>query len=532
MSFLAIIFGTFVSEDLTCIAVGLLIRRHELDAVIGVCGCFLGILVGDMGLWLLGRSFGATVLEWGPIKRRLPRHRIQTLGDWFDTRVGWLVLTSRFLPGTRLPTYVAAGVVGRRSWRFLFYAALAAALWTPLIVGTAALASEPVLRGLETVLGGGWVAVAAAVLLLFLIVKLLEFSGSAVGRARLKARIQRLWRWEFWPPWLFYIPVIPWIAYLSIRHRGFGTLTAANPGIPHGGFVGESKFDILRKLPDEWVTPTERLDAPTPEARLAQFDELVLGSTWSYPLIFKPDVGERGAGVKLIHTRDQAVCYLREAHDPILVQVYHPGPYEAGVFYYRLPGEARGRIFSITDKHFPVVVGDGHSTVEELIWNHPRYRMQADTFLARLNGQAEAVLAPGQCHRLVVAGNHCQGTMFLDGAPLITPELEQRIDQIARHFDGFHFGRFDIRFTDVEAFKAGRGFTIVELNGASSESTNIYDPSWRLTTAYRVLCRQWSLLFKIGAANRRLGHTTTSTRRLAGHARAYYRNRRIDTLSD
>ncbi len=532
MSFLAIILGTFVSEDLTCIAVGLLIRRNELDATAGVLGCFIGILVGDMGLWALGRSFGATVLEWAPIRRKLPRHRLQSIGEWFDTRVGWLVLTSRFLPGTRLPTYVAAGVVGRKSWRFLLYAAVAAALWTPLIVSTASLAGEPVLDLLETVLGAGWVAVAAAAFLLFVFVKLLELSRTAVGRARIKARIQQIWRWEFWPPWLFYIPVVPWIAYLALRYRGFGIVTAANPGIPHGGFVGESKFDILRKLPAEWVTPTERLDGRTAEARLARLDELLRETTWSYPLILKPDAGERGAGVRLIHSHDQAERYLREATGPVLVQVYHPGPYEAGVFYYRIPGQENGRIFSITDKHFPAVEGDGRSTLKELIWNHPRFRMQARTFLSRLNGQADAVLAPGQSRRLVVAGNHCQGALFRDGAHLITPELEGSIDRIARHFDGFHFGRFDIRYADVDAFKAGRDFTIVELNGAASESTNIYDPSWPMARAYRVLFAQWSILFRIGAGNRGLGHATTPTRRLVGHVRAYYRSRRIDPLAD
>lgn len=532
MSFLAIILGTFVSEDLTCIAVGLLIRRNELDATAGMLGCFIGILVGDMGLWALGRSFGATVLEWGPIRRRLPRHRLQIIGEWFDTRLGWLVLTSRFLPGTRLPTYVAAGIVGRKSWRFLLFAALAAALWTPLIVGTTVLASRPVVSSLETVLGGGWIAVAAASFLLFLVVKLLEYSGTAVGRAQIKARLQRIWRWEFWPPWLFYIPVVPWIAYLSWRHRGFGTLTAANPGFPHGGFVGESKYDILRHLPGEWVAPTERLDASTPEARLTQLDELMRGTTWSYPLMLKPDTGERGAGVRLIHAREQAERYLRDATGTVLAQVYHPGPYEAGVLYYRIPGEATGRIFSVTDKHFPVIVGDGRSTLKELIWNHPRYRMQASTFLARLNGQADTILAPGQSHRLGVAGNHCQGALFRDGAHLITPELEASIDRIARHFDGFHFGRFDIRYADVDAFKAGRDITIVELNGVTSESTNIYDPSWRLMRAYRVLFAQWSLLFRIGVINRRLGHTATSTRRLVDHVRAYYHNHRVDPLAD
>ena len=87
----------------------------------------------------------------------------------------------------------------------------------------------------------------------------------------------------------------------------------------------------------------------------------------------------------------------------------------------------------------------------------------------------------------------------------MTPALERRIDEIARAYPGFYIGRFDIRYTDVEAFKAGQDLAIVELNGATGESTNIYDPDGSLLRAYRLLFRQWALVFTIGAANRAAG---------------------------
>src|SRR5262249_31043270 len=155
----------------------------------------------------------------------------------------------------------------------------------------------------------------------------------------------------------------------------------------------------------------------------------------------------------------------------VLAQPYHPGPFEAGIFYYRLPTEATGHIFSITDKNFPVLVGDGRSTVAELIWDHPRYRIQADVFLQRHAARADEVLAAGEPLPLVLAGNHCQGTMFLDGSYLVTPELERAIDAAAREYPGFFVGRFDVRYADVAALRAGTGFAIVELNGATAESS-------------------------------------------------------------
>jgi hypothetical protein len=158
--------------------------------------------------------------------------------------------------------------------------------------------------------------------------------------------------------------------------------------------------------------------------------------------------------------------------------------------------------------------------------------MQVHTFLRRHAAEADRVLSEGERFPLAVAGNHCQGTMFRDGSHLLTPELERAVDAIVRPFAGFFIGRFDVRYTDVEAFRAGRDLAVVELNGATSESTNIYDPSWSLWAAYRTLFRQWALLYQIGHANRQRGHEPTSVLTLLRCVCDYYRGRRIDPLSD
>jgi hypothetical protein len=215
----------------------------------------------------------------------------------------------------------------------------------------------------------------------------------------------------------------------------------------------------------------------------------------------RPARRRRGARPYVARSR----AYLADNPVTTIVQIYHPGPFEAGVFYYRIPGERRGHVFSITDKVFPEVTGDGVSTLEQLIWRHPRYRMQARVFLARHAGQLDRVPAAGETYCLSGTGNHCHGTLFRDGSHLLTPDLERAIDRIARRFDGFDFGRFDIWYSDVEAFKAGRDLAVVELNGVTSESTNLYDPANSLWRAYRTLIRQWQILFRIADANRARG---------------------------
>jgi hypothetical protein len=182
------------------------------------------------------------------------------------------------------------------------------------------------------------------------------------------------------------------------------------------------------------------------------------------------------------------------------------------VFYYRFPHEARGRIFAITEKIFPKLAGDGSSTVEELIWRDPRARIIAAKYLARLGARARVILPAGETLRLVEAGNHAQGCVFQDGARLWSPELEAQMDRISRGVTGFFIGRYDLRYTSEAELRAGRGFQIIELNGAASEATNIYDARNSLWSAYRTLFRQWSLVFAIGAANRARGVRPTPAR--------------------
>jgi hypothetical protein len=473
---------------------------------------------------------GRGVLRRGWLSRRVSSRRLDELGLWFDRRGGWAIFASRFLPGTRLPLYLAAGALGRKGGRFALWTALAALLWTPLVViGSAAFgAASP----LATRTGSGWLALALSAMVLLVVVRTATLACTTTGRSSLTARVARLWRWEFWPSWLFYLPVLPWLAYLSLRYRGVLTWTAANPGIPEGGVVGESKHAILAQLPRGFVVPSILVAPGELGTRLEQVRQAINDRGWSFPLILKPDAAQRGAGVKRVRDLVDVEKYLQGQPAAVIVQTYHPGPFEAGIFYYRLPGEKTGHIFSITDKVFPVVVGDGRSTLEALIWRHPRYRMQARTFLARHDAQRGRVLADGEPFVLALAGNHCQGTMFRDGAHMLTPDLERAVDAIARNFPGFYVGRFDVRYTDAEGFKAGRDLAIVELNGVSSESTNVYDPSWSLLAAYRTLFLQWSLLYRIGSANRERGHASTGAMALLRIVFDYYRGLRVDPLAD
>jgi membrane protein DedA with SNARE-associated domain len=522
--------ATFASEDLTCIATGLLIAPGRVDPWVGLVGCFLGIFVGDVGLWLLGRLAGRGLLGRDWVARRLPARRLQRLGAWLDGHCGSAAVAARFLPGTRLPIYLAAGALSRCRARFVVWTAVAGLVWTPLLVLSVAFLGERVTGPLQSLLGSAWLALAAAGA--YLGFHVLTKLGSLIGRAQLAAAVARLWRWEFWPTWLFYLSLLPAIGWLALRHRSLTVWTAANPGIPAGGVVGESKYAILMSLPAEAIIPSALIPPGDTGSRLARLREAMAAQGWAYPLVLKPDAAQRGAGVRKVRDAVEAEKYLQKQPAAVLGQPYHPGPFEAGVFYYRLPGEPAGHIFSITDKVFPAVTGDGRSTIEELIWSHPRYRMQARTFLTRHAAEAGRVPAAGERFALALAGNHCQGTQFCDGSHLATPALGRAVDAIAQRFPGFFIGRFDIRYRDRDNLRAGHGLAVVELNGVLSESTNVYDPARSLVAAYRTLYRQWALAFRIGAANRRRGHAPTPLPALARAVLHYYRHQPTDPLAD
>jgi hypothetical protein len=191
-----------------------------------------------------------------------------------------------------------------------------------------------------------------------------------------------------------------------------------------------------------------------------------------------------------------------------------------------------GKVFAITEKVFPVVTGDGLHTLEELIRADPRASLVAGTYLQRFASEKARILAADECFRLVEAGNHCQGAIFLDGGRLFSEALERRIDEISQSIPGFFVGRFDIRYASAQALRDGRDFQIIELNGASSEATNIYDPRNSLWNAYRTLFRQWEIVFAIADENRKRGLRTMSVRTILEKFSQYRRQTALHPVSD
>jgi membrane protein DedA with SNARE-associated domain len=368
--FLLIALSTLISEDLTCIATGALIAGGKIGFVPGALACVAGIFFGDLLLYCAGRFIGRQILGWRPLRKLLTSEKMDAASFWLETRGAGVVILSRFTPGLRLPTFTAAGLLKTRFRTFSAYFLLAAFLWTPALVGAAALLGKSLPR-----------LNFAGPALLIVTIPLGKLRPGWQTWRRLLGWFRRRTRWEFWPPWLAYIPVVPYILFQGIKHRSLVLFTAANPGIPSGGFVGESKSAILASLdriPDFILVPKA-----LPEAtRIRAARDFMAERGLSFPIVLKPDVGERGTGVAIVRSDRELVSYLAVATGDTIVQKYVAGM-EFGIFYYRHPGQSEGRIFSITKKRFPAVVGDGSSTITELVLQDERAVCLANIYLTR-----------------------------------------------------------------------------------------------------------------------------------------------------
>jgi hypothetical protein len=310
----------------------------------------------------------------------------------------------------------------------------------------------------------------------------------------------KLFNWEYWPFSVVYVPIYLYWFWLSIRARSFFFFNASNPTIKNGGFLQESKKEIYDLIPGKYYPKTLFFYQDVSENDLLRQMQL---AGLVFPLIGKPDIGMRGLAVKKLDTVLDVLQYARDTRVSFLLQEFIPFENEVGIFYYRLPGETKGHITGIVGKEFLTVSGDGISTIEELLKQDKRFILQLNTLRATFAGKLQKVLDNGEKYLMVPYGNHCRGAKFIDVSKLIDEELLSTIDEVCRQIPGFYFGRMDVRYNTWEELKQGRNFSIVELNGAGSEPTHMYDPEHSIFFAWKEIIRHLNILLQVSILNHR-----------------------------
>lgn len=308
----------------------------------------------------------------------------------------------------------------------------------------------------------------------------------------------KMTNWEYWSFHMLYGPIYLYWIWLGIRTGAPFFFNVSNPLIKNGGFLMESKKDIYDLIPPQFYPKTIIINPDTP---WTQVQVALINSGISFPMIAKPDIGMRGIAVQKLSSLTDLEKYASKTKVAFLIQDFVELEQEVGIFYVRIPNENKGRITGIVSKEFLTITGDGVSNLYNLMQQDSRSILQIPHFQKNEPSILNRVLNKGESYLLVPYGNHARGAKFIDSSHLTTPELTETIDQICQQIPHFYFGRLDIRYKDWESLCKGANLSIIELNGAGSEPTHIYDPKHSVFFAWGEIIRHWKLLRKISVIN-------------------------------
>lgn len=318
----------------------------------------------------------------------------------------------------------------------------------------------------------------------------------------------RLTAWEYWPFGIVQFPLFIYWLWLSLRARSLLFFSASNPSIVLGGMFGESKHDVLALIPPQYKPKTLLIKSPATSETVM---DAIRKAGFAFPVIFKPDLGERGFMVRKITNENQIGPYLQSLHQDFLVQEFLDLPLEFGVFYTRMPDQPEGYVNSVVIKDMLTVTGDGRSTLQALILDKPRAKLQWEKLRTAHSDLLNSVIPAGENFVLNSIGNHSLGTTFLNGEHLINGQLSKTFDHISKQIDGFYFGRYDLRCASLDDLYTGN-IRIMELNGCGAEPAHIYHPGFSLWRALQILMRHWKNIFLISMQNHKRGVAFTPLR--------------------
>jgi hypothetical protein len=331
----------------------------------------------------------------------------------------------------------------------------------------------------------------------------LPFDAQALRKqfasSRTIAWFERFLQWESWPWLIKYLPLLPAWIYFSIRSRSFCFFTASNPRLTFAGFDGESKREMYSLLPPESFPESVFMLPEIP------FDEVkrIVTSRFQFPIAVKPEVGRMGLLFRKLNNVDELQKYHHRIKVEYVVQPFIQLPIEVSVFYYRFPGEAKGSISGFVRKEYLEVIGDGISTIRELILAYDRVKYRIDEMLIKHKDSLDRVIPDGERFCLSYALNLSRGARLVSLSDQIDDQLLAIFDRLS-HTTNFYFGRYDIKCQSIDELKHGN-FVIMEFNGAGAEPHHVYGNNNSLFRALKILVQHWNILAKISSANHRAG---------------------------
>ena len=278
--------------------------------------------------------------------------------------------------------------------------------------------------------------------------------------------------------------------------------TAVNPSLPTGGFLGEDKSIINQLFPTEYLPKQIVISESDREESIKNAIE---NTSIQYPFFVKPLRGERGEGVKLIQSFEDLAVY-QKSFASFLIQENISHGEELGIFWIRNPSEEQGQISSITTKKYPQVLGDGVKNLQQLIQLDKRLKLY-QKYLFSIIEDRSYIPKNGAVYVIHQIGNHCKGTQFFDGRELMTPELNDLINEVFSKVSGVFYGRLDVKIQFSQGIPIKESLKIIEFNGVMAEPAHIYGNSW-IFNAWKDIFIHWVEALKISKINIKKGAKT------------------------
>lgn len=270
----------------------------------------------------------------------------------------------------------------------------------------------------------------------------------------------------------------------------------------YGGAFLTSKYKVLKHL-DKSNLPTTVLVQP--KTSFSDIEQLLIENKIAYPLIVKPDKGERGKGVEKINTsKDLRLHHKRFEQITFLIQEYIDYTIELGILFFWDKND-KPIISSVTQKSFCSITGNGTDCFGTLVQQKERIQHRIKIIRKRFEKQWNTIPSDGEKILLEPIGNHNKGTMFLDARHMLSTEMLHWTKSCAEKVPGFDYGRFDIKIKQWNAFSSTNknDIKIMEVNGVNSEPCHIYDPSYTLIKTYKDIFYHMRIIYELSKQKKR-----------------------------
>ncbi len=308
--------------------------------------------------------------------------------------------------------------------------------------------------------------------------------------------------WELWPFKVIYAPLAFLWLYYVIKARSFWFFSTTNPTLEFSGFEGEAKKEMYSQLPVSLYPTTIYTTA---QQAFADILDQLNANGIQFPIIAKPDVGMHGILVRKLNNVDELQKYHKHVPADCVLQDYVDLPLEFSVFHIRYPDAEKGIITGFIQKEYLQVVGDGTSTLLQLIKNHSKAKYREAEMMHLHKGKTEIVLPRGEKFDLSYTGNHNRGARFINLHDQIDERLCNVFDKISIEAGAFYYGRYDFKCTSIEDLKQGKNIIILEYNGAGAEPNHIYDCGMSYRRALKEISTHWKHMYNIAKINHKKG---------------------------